>query len=52
MRLNSIYLNEYKVRHGFIDGTNSMCDCGSATETNIILSLTMPAVPDNKISTP
>ena len=31
-------LNERKVRHGFKDGANSMCDCGSATEATFIVS--------------
>ena len=35
LRLNFSHLNEHKVRHGFKDGTNCMCDCGSATETTL-----------------
>ena len=34
-RFNFSHLNEHKVRHGFEDGTNCMCDCGSATETTL-----------------
>ena len=34
--------NKHKVRYGFRDGTNSICDCGSATE--VTLSLAMPAI--------
>ena len=33
LRLNFSYLNEHKARYGFKDGTNFMCDCGSAAET-------------------
>ena len=32
-RLNFSHLNKHKVCHGFKDGTSSMCDCDSATET-------------------
>ena len=32
LRLNFSHINEHKVRHGFKDGTNCTCDCGSATE--------------------
>ena len=35
LRLKFSHLNEDKVRHGFKDGTNYMCDCGSAAETTI-----------------
>ena len=42
--------NKHKVRYGFRDGTNSICDCGSATE--VTLSLAMPAVSNSKIRTP
>ena len=35
LRLNFSHLNKRKVRHGFKDGTNCMCDCGSATETTL-----------------
>ena len=35
LRLNFSLLNEHKVRYGFKDGTNCMCDCGSATETTL-----------------
>ena len=35
LRLNFSHLNEHKVRHSFKDGTNCMCDCGSATETTL-----------------
>ena len=35
LRLNFSHLNEHKVRHGFKDGTNCMCDCDSATETTL-----------------
>ena len=35
LRLNFSHLNEHKVQHGFKDGTNCMCDCGSATETTL-----------------
>ena len=35
LRLNFSHLNEHKVRHGVKDGTNCMCDCGSATETTL-----------------
>ena len=35
LRLNSSHLNEHKVRHGFKDATNCMCDSGSATETTL-----------------
>ena len=35
LRLDFSHLNEHKVRHGFKDGTNCMCDCGSATETTL-----------------
>ena len=30
---SSLPVNEYKVWHGFKDGTNCIYDCGSATET-------------------
>ena len=30
LRLNFTHLNEHKVRHGFKDETNAICDCGSA----------------------
>ena len=33
LRLIFSHLNEHKVCHDFKDGTNSMCDCGSAIET-------------------
>ena len=33
LRLNFIYLNEHKARHGFKNWTNSLYDCCSATET-------------------
>ena len=33
LRLSFSHLNEHKVRHGFKDRTNCMCDCGSAIET-------------------
>ena len=33
LRLIFSHPNEYKVRHGFKDGTDCMCDCGSVTET-------------------
>ena len=32
LRLNFSHLNKHKARHGFKDGNNCMCDCGSATE--------------------
>ena len=35
LRLDFSHLNEHKVRHGFKDGTNCMCDCGSAIETTL-----------------
>ena len=35
LRLNFSHLNEHKVWHGFENGTNCMCDCGSATETTL-----------------
>ena len=35
LRLDFSHLNEHKVRHGFKDGTNCMCDCGSALETTL-----------------
>ena len=37
LRLNFSHLNKHKARHGFKDGTNSMCecDCGLATETTL-----------------
>ena len=35
LRINFSHLNEHKVWHGFKDGTNCMCDCGSVTETTL-----------------
>ena len=35
LRPNFSHLNEYKVIHGFKDGTNFMCDCGWALETTL-----------------
>ena len=35
LKLNFSHLNEQKVRHGFKDGTNCMCDYGSATEITL-----------------
>ena len=35
LRLNFCHLNEHKVRHGFKNGNNCTCDCGSATETTL-----------------
>ena len=35
VKLNYSHLNKHNVRHGFKDGTNCMCDCGSATETTL-----------------
>ena len=39
LRLNFIHLKERKVRHGFKDENNCMCDSGSATETTLNLLL-------------
>ena len=35
LRLNFSHLNKCKVRHSFKDGTNCLCDCGSATGTTL-----------------
>ena len=35
LRLNFNHLNEPKFRYGFKDGTNSICDFGSATQTTL-----------------
>ena len=35
LRLNFSILSQHKVRHGFKDATNCMCDCGSATKTTL-----------------
>ena len=35
LRLDFSHLNEPKVRHGFENGTNCMCNCGSAKETTL-----------------
>ena len=35
LRLNFSHLSEKKVHHCLKDGTNSMCDCDSATETTL-----------------
>ena len=35
VRLNFSHLNKHKVRHGFKDGNNCMCDYGSATGTTL-----------------
>ena len=34
-RLNFSHLKEQKICHGFKDGTNCMCDCGSATDATL-----------------
>ena len=35
LRVHFSHLNAHKVCHGFKDRTNSVCDCGSATETTL-----------------
>ena len=35
LRFNFNHLNKHKVCHGFKEGTNCMCDCGSVTKTTL-----------------
>ena len=35
LRLNFSHLSEHKARHGFKDGTTSICNCGLATEITL-----------------